>query len=812
MVEDVSVTADALAQLHLISYINWQREHEEAFEIRRAQLLDLLAQLLHVMQEGDDSKRLQHFLLGGQTVLLEDIAAVQPGMVTRLAIYNAGGRLSVGPWYVQTDDMLVSGESLIRNLLHGRADMSRHNVSLTNVAYIPGTCQFTAQLPQILAGFNVDAVLLCPGQTMMPLPFVWEAPNGSYLLVMNYEGGDDIKKVFNRQRDARPDGPFLWMNDCDTNNTILPAINDDLPVPVRQSTLAEYVRFLRRSLPDMMRPVLKGEIKLQSDGDGRMAARLLLKQMNARLQARLSYSIEPLLALAYTDGTLHNSESKQSLLNHTWRLLMKNQAQRSLSGAISDDVMLSIRDRYRKVDDLAGHLEQDALNALPGKNSHQTTGEQSFLVVWNPHSRDVTQIVSTAIHCPDKRHPGTLYNPDNETVPYFWDDETDTLHFKAEAVAAGYTVYRMVFSLNDVPDSKKRRMITGTTTGISGGDSLSIENGGLTWKTGDLHLSNVQTFYDGGDAGDVYSYREPDEDFIVQATLMDATRVEVTPIYSRLHLHYRMRLAPSLDDNKRKRGLRVLDIHSIATLYAGIPGLYFKTTFENNAADHRLRVHLRTGLTGTTLLRDAAFALMSDAIDEHATGTQPIHSTAAILDNNQGMALYTRGLQSVEALRENAQSSFSLTLLRAIGRLYDDLTAPGAQHQETFTVEYMLQPLDADNRSSMLQTTQHYQHPVQVYQYDEAPPKSRQSYFTVDDNRALMTAFKTPQQGKGWILRFLNPTDEKIVTRLTAARKLQLVHLVNMAETPQAEYTITDNGINLQLDPQEIVTLHLQFE
>ncbi|HRF96593.1 MAG TPA: hypothetical protein PLZ51_15405, partial [Aggregatilineales bacterium] len=83
----------------------------------------------------------------GQTVILEDIAAVRPDLVTLLVIYNAGGRLGIGPWYVLVDEAMVSGESLIRNLLLARTNAAQYGLKLMAVGYSPLSSGHTAQLP-----------------------------------------------------------------------------------------------------------------------------------------------------------------------------------------------------------------------------------------------------------------------------------------------------------------------------------------------------------------------------------------------------------------------------------------------------------------------------------------------------------------------------------------------------------------------------------------------------------------------------------------------------------------------------------------
>ena len=84
-----NMTADQsqpLATLHIISHIRWQREGHEPFVVSRAQLLDTLTRLLAICSPTTRPTRtpIKHFLLGGQTVILEDVAAVRPDLLALL--------------------------------------------------------------------------------------------------------------------------------------------------------------------------------------------------------------------------------------------------------------------------------------------------------------------------------------------------------------------------------------------------------------------------------------------------------------------------------------------------------------------------------------------------------------------------------------------------------------------------------------------------------------------------------------------------------------------------------------------------------
>src|SRR4051812_23770637 len=104
-----STASSTLAMLHLIPYLRWEREGQATFESQRGRLLDVLMWCIQHLQKQPS---LDHILLGGQTVILEDAAAVRQDLVNVLIMNNNENRLEIGPWYVQVDDAFVSGESL----------------------------------------------------------------------------------------------------------------------------------------------------------------------------------------------------------------------------------------------------------------------------------------------------------------------------------------------------------------------------------------------------------------------------------------------------------------------------------------------------------------------------------------------------------------------------------------------------------------------------------------------------------------------------------------------------------------------------
>src|SRR5215468_1734041 len=158
--------------LLVVPHTHWDREWYLTFQQFRMKLVATVDAVLDIMERDPGYAR---FLLDGQTIILDDYLEVRPENVGRLQRLAREGRILVGPWYIQPDEFLVSGESLVRNLLRGRR-MARDYGGAMNVGYVPDTFGHIAQLPQILRGFGMETAVFWRGVgPEMTGDFRWQA-------------------------------------------------------------------------------------------------------------------------------------------------------------------------------------------------------------------------------------------------------------------------------------------------------------------------------------------------------------------------------------------------------------------------------------------------------------------------------------------------------------------------------------------------------------------------------------------------------------------------------------------------------------
>src|SRR2546427_10412655 len=144
---------------HLIPHTHWDREWYLPRAAFQARLIPALDDLIERLQ-ADAGYR--SFLLDGQTVLLADYLRARPEREGDVKALVKTGRLQVGPWYVLADELIPSGESLVRNLLLGAADAERLGGRL-DVLYSPDAFGHPAVLPTLAREFGLRAGVVWRG-------------------------------------------------------------------------------------------------------------------------------------------------------------------------------------------------------------------------------------------------------------------------------------------------------------------------------------------------------------------------------------------------------------------------------------------------------------------------------------------------------------------------------------------------------------------------------------------------------------------------------------------------------------------------
>src|SRR6478752_7731236 len=163
--------------VYVLAHTHWDREWYLPAGRFRQRLVALIDELL----DGDESR--SPFLLDGQTVVLDDYLDVRPERARDLAAALQDGTIEAGPWYVLADELIPSGEALVRNLLVGRDTVRRLRGEPPPVLYCPDSFGHPAILPELASGFGCGLVVAWRGYGSRRWPpgdtVIWRGPSGA---------------------------------------------------------------------------------------------------------------------------------------------------------------------------------------------------------------------------------------------------------------------------------------------------------------------------------------------------------------------------------------------------------------------------------------------------------------------------------------------------------------------------------------------------------------------------------------------------------------------------------------------------------
>lgn len=453
----------------VIPHSHWDREWYATFEEFRFYLVRFMDELLEVL-EGDEAFR--SFLLDGQVSLLEDYLEVRPEKLGQLRRLVQEGRLDIGPWYVQPDEFLVSGEALVRNLLIGDR-IGRQFGPVMKQGYLPDTFGHISQLPQILRGFGIGTFYFMRGLAEdveeLRSEFWWEAPDGSkvlaHFLSETYSnaavlGPDPDKISFRHDRLAEPSSYFvsydslyelrdrlasraadrtiLFMNGSD-HVTVQPdfsryvfALNQAMEDRLFNGRLADFERLVLEENPPLK--TYRGELRwarYQPILKGVYSSRMYLKQENERMQQLLEGLAERAAAVVYALG----GPDYSPFLRYAWKELLKNHAHDSIGGCSADAVHRQMLGRYDTVRRVGQKVVDEALDYIASRVAPEPDAGSIPIVVFNPSPWErggtVQVEVSLNVDVPLKRRifdwigqkefdveRAALLDPDGREVPF----------------------------------------------------------------------------------------------------------------------------------------------------------------------------------------------------------------------------------------------------------------------------------------------------------------------------------------------------------------------------------------------------------
>ncbi len=464
----------------LVPHTHWDREWYQTFQQFRIRLVHAVDRLLDIL---DRDPKFTHFMFDGQTIVLDDYLEVRPEQEERLKKYTRSGRIQVGPWYLQPDEFLVSGESLVRNLQIGLQRAAEFGEPM-RVGYVPDCFGHIAQLPQILRGFGIDSAVYWRGvgAEAHKSEFFWAAPDGTQVLViflasaLGYSNARDMPlspEDFAARVEflAAPLLPkattntLLFMNGSDhlepqdglpetikAANTLLAHLNpehkkiltrygsleikgqvrDIDSIQVGIGTLPQYIEAVQQQIersPGAPLPTLSGEMRSSQYSHllpAILSTRMWIKQQNTATEHLLERWVEPLTMWAWKLGASY----PKGLVKLAWKYLLQNHPHDSICGCSIDQVHRENSVRFAQSQQIGESLVTQAIQYLASvtgtratihANSHEPHKDREALpiVVFNPAPGPRAEAVQVETQLPGSLQHAVVVDEHGTRMPHF---------------------------------------------------------------------------------------------------------------------------------------------------------------------------------------------------------------------------------------------------------------------------------------------------------------------------------------------------------------------------------------------------------
>ena len=396
--------------VYYMSSTHWDREWYLPFQGFRFYLVNMIDDLVKKMN-ADDNYPI--FTLDGQTIVLEDYEEVAFERVKALKTLIADGRIIVGPWYVMPDEFLVSGESLIMNLMFGDKLAQEWHANVLKYGYVNDIFGHIAQMPQIFAGFNIHGAYLGRGVgNEVPIShFLWQSPDGTKCFTYaGYYGGFARDFVYPNLNKDNFDQSLAEYINCERSKSTIPVIlvmdtddhrfaDESTPfvqkrikelfpeADIKNVPVQEMVSALQLYSEKM--PIISGELNNTSKNEvgtltgnialvtGCLSSYYSLKQNNDRCQNLLEKTLQPMVVMSDIIG----NPIDNNFINLAYKYLLKNQPHDSICGCSIDKTHTDMLYRYNQVYNIADALKFDFLKST--SSDYSETGNEYKLTVFN---------------------------------------------------------------------------------------------------------------------------------------------------------------------------------------------------------------------------------------------------------------------------------------------------------------------------------------------------------------------------------------------------------------------------------------------
>ena len=637
-------------KIHVIPHSHWEREWYFTTSRSKVYLMKDLGDVLNTLENDPEFK---YFMVDAQGSLLDDYIKWRPQDKERISKLVNDGRLVIGPWYTQTDQLVISGESIVRNMYYGMKRCESFGKYM-NVGYVPDSFGQSGNMPQIYRQFGIEDTLFWRGVSddmVKHTDYNWRGDDGSVVFTTQIPFGYYIGGNIPEEPEENEE---FWQKEClekaggrsATRHIYFPngfdqaPVRTNLPQLVKErnekdpeneyviSCIEDYIKDVKSENPELEE--VQGELVIAKHmriHKSIFSSRSDLKVMNTQIQNYVTNVMEPLLTISYNLGNEYPHEAVAEI----WKLLFENAAHDSIGSCISDTANEDVYVRYKQARDIAVNLVElhsrliatnvkndadmtfTAINTLPQKRKDtvivktyvpggkfaiidEKGNDVDYTII---KSRDLTDYVlsQTIMLDPSRK----FYVPDQVLEV--------TMAIKANDVPAlGYVQYSIDTQKDSHKETADKKVLENKYYTIE-----VEENGSLTIvdKANNVTYKNQGILVENGDDGDSFNYSPPRKDMEVFSNESKCTvKISGSDIYDQAEIHFDMVVPADLDERAEGKVSVTMLVDMTVALRKDSKVIDFNVKVDNKGLSHRLCVLFDSQIVSAFNYADQQFGLI----------------------------------------------------------------------------------------------------------------------------------------------------------------------------------------------------------
>lgn len=637
-------------KIHVVPHSHWDREWYFTTSRSKVYLMKDLGDVLDTLESDPEFK---YFMVDAQGSLLDDYIKWKPQDKERISCLVKKGKLVIGPWYTQTDQLVISGESIVRNMYYGMKRCESFGKYM-NVGYVPDSFGQSGNMPQIYREFGIEDTLFWRGVSddmVEHTDYNWRGDDGSVVFTTQIPFGYYIGGKIPEEPKANDE---FWEKEClekaggrsATRHIYFPngfdqaPIRTNLPQLIKErnekdpeneyviSCIEDYIKDVKSEKPELEE--VQGELVIAKHmriHKSIFSSRSDLKVMNTQIQNYVTNVMEPLLTISYNLGNEYPHEAVAEI----WKLLFENAAHDSIGSCISDTANEDVYVRYKQARDIAINLVElhSRLIATNVKNNADMT---FTLINTLPQKREDTVIVKTYV-------PGgkfAIVDEKGNNVDYTIIESRDLTDYVLSQIitldpSRKFYVPDHVFEVtmaikaNDVPalgyvqysvDTEKDSHKEMEDKAVLENEYYTIEvekDGSLTIvdKANNATYKNQGILVENGDDGDSFNYSPPRNDLEVYSNKSKSfTKISGSDVYSQAVIHFDMVVPANLEERAEGKVSVTMPVDMTVALRKDSKVIDFNVKVDNKGLSHRLCVVFDSQIISSFNYADQQFGLI----------------------------------------------------------------------------------------------------------------------------------------------------------------------------------------------------------